>query len=953
MKILGLRLKGFIGVKKGLGLDEINLDFSGLSGLIAFAGMNGSSKTTVLDCMHGYRMLASRKGALRHHVFLRDSEKEFSFEFHGDHYRTLIKIDAESERSEGFIWKNGESLVDGKVTKYDQAIIKLCGSATLFFNSVFCGQGSTRLNDMTTGDLKKLFSEFLRLDKLIEYENTSKQCANMLSAQVEKLEREINILKDDVDNYEASITKLKNIQIDKEKNDQGLAKLTKDLKQAETKLADIQKDIQKNVIIRIQIKGLQDGLDRIDKEISTDQEQSTVENNESFLKINAIDIVLSSLEQASISLQDAKNHKQDHEERLFDLTSDLKLAEINLSDINTNIQKNEVIETQVKGLKDTLDRFEKEIESDQGQSKVEIDNLNAKSQAVALEIVEIEDFLSNEPEIRKAAKNTDTLKSSLEYDLKNLGVAITDLFSFTKAVSEKEKEGADRALAHGKLFAAMENTRDQLFAKIESAKLSATDLDKRDPECKSSTCSFIVSALKTQGDIPKLEEELAVEASTIADMEKAYSDTMNEFNTKIETLRRSEETGKSEKAQLEAKITKTEGELERIKSLAAELPRVETALSRKKDLEGRKSDLINEKNELSEVWEKRITEKNHQKQMAKDSIEKAEANIDADAENDLIIMNDAIDTVKKSIADITDKIKDLSQIIISTNIDISKKEDLEKRKKELTDEEIKFRLTWEHRISDKNAQKKQTKTDIQDAKDRINQDADDNLTSINNEIFLVKEFIVGRTAKITSLSASILSLEKEISQKEQARKGFDLKTAGRDKAIAESTEWTYLKNACGKDGLRALEIDSVAPVITGYANDLLLSTFGPSYTVKFRTQDEETGREIFDILVIREDGSEVLLDNLSGGQKVWGLKALRLAMTLIANEKSGKSFLTALSDEEDGPLDIENAQNFIKLYRAFMISGEFNDCFFISHKFECVAMADRVVEFGKGGITIN
>ncbi|MCK4821721.1 hypothetical protein KA005_38500, partial [bacterium] len=175
MKILKLRLKGFIGVKEGLGLDEIELDFSGLSGLIAMAGSNGMGKTTILDNMHPYRQLASRSRSLKHHTFLRDSSKEFDFEFHGDQYRTLIKIDAESERSEGFIWKNGESLVDGKVTKYDKAIVKLFGSSTLFFNSVFCAQNSKKLDKMTTGDLKKLFSEFLQLDKLVEYENTSKQ----------------------------------------------------------------------------------------------------------------------------------------------------------------------------------------------------------------------------------------------------------------------------------------------------------------------------------------------------------------------------------------------------------------------------------------------------------------------------------------------------------------------------------------------------------------------------------------------------------------------------------------------------------------------------------------------------------------------------------------------------------------------------------------------------------
>ena len=80
---------------------------------------------------------------------------------------------------------------------------------------------------------------------------------------------------------------------------------------------------------------------------------------------------------------------------------------------------------------------------------------------------------------------------------------------------------------------------------------------------------------------------------------------------------------------------------------------------------------------------------------------------------------------------------------------------------------------------------------------------------------------------------------------------------------------------------------------------------------------------------------------------------MRLAMTLISKEKSGKSFTSFFADEEDGSLDGENAQNFIGLYRAFMKAGGFDTGFFISHKPECVAMADHVMIFGNGKIVIE
>ena len=52
MQPLKLTLKGFRGIRDGLGLEEITLDLECLAGdaeLIAIAGANGSGKTTIMD----------------------------------------------------------------------------------------------------------------------------------------------------------------------------------------------------------------------------------------------------------------------------------------------------------------------------------------------------------------------------------------------------------------------------------------------------------------------------------------------------------------------------------------------------------------------------------------------------------------------------------------------------------------------------------------------------------------------------------------------------------------------------------------------------------------------------------------------------------------------------------------------------------------------------------------
>lgn len=55
MQPLSLTLKGFRGIRSGLGRDELTLDFERLAGdaqLVAIVGGNGRGKSTLMECMH-------------------------------------------------------------------------------------------------------------------------------------------------------------------------------------------------------------------------------------------------------------------------------------------------------------------------------------------------------------------------------------------------------------------------------------------------------------------------------------------------------------------------------------------------------------------------------------------------------------------------------------------------------------------------------------------------------------------------------------------------------------------------------------------------------------------------------------------------------------------------------------------------------------------------------------
>lgn len=766
MKILNLRLKNFIGIKKGLNLDEIDLDFSGLNGLIALAGPNGRGKTTILECCQPYARLVSRKGALQYHTFGRDAEKELSFEFQGDHYKTLVKIDSEGGRSEGFLWKNGISEIDGKISNYNKYITNLFGSAELFFNSVFCAQGSKKLSETTTGELKKLFSEFLRLDKLIAYEDTSKQCTNLLTSQASSVERDIESLKIVTDGYAEACDMLTKMRADK--------------------------------------KAL--GL------------------------------------------------------RLPELLEGIGSAEAELSMIQADIQKNEIAKTEISGLETTRSRLLSEIKEDQAQSKLELDELHAKYTTTHLEIVEIDSLLANETEIKDAATARDKLTAAIAKDRITLKDIDREYFAAIGAVAKKEADITECHLSHEKQINEIKKTKSKLKLQLKHSQLKLSDLDKRDPDCVSTTCSFIISALSAQQDIPGIETQLSECTENIVKTEKAYSNIRGRLDSDINNLKEAELASRAKREETDAKIIQLEDNLSKIEALANELPKVETASSKKADLEKLQTENIADGKKKKDFWEKRITDKRKQGELTATIIEQKKAKINSESEKNLSIVTQNIADLKKS---------------------ITKQED-----------------------------------------------------------------------EIASSASDIILKEQEVVRKEQAQDEIADKKIKRERIVGEAADWSYLKNACSAKGLRALEIDSVCPVITNYANELLINTFGPNATISLRTQDDE-GREILDIQILDENGDTVILGNRSGGEQVYALKAMRLAMAMVSKEKSGKNFQTILSDEETGPLDDDNAQKYISLYRTFMEQGGFNTCFYITHNANCVAMADHVLNFEHSRILVG
>ena len=774
MKINKLRLKDYIGIRRGLGLGEIEVDFTGHEGLIAIEGENGRGKTVLLESLSPYNRLASREGALFKHVDSRNAERELSFSYGGHNYRTLIKIDCQSEKQEGFLWKDGKSEINGKITEYNKYIKNLLGSPDLFYSSVFCSQNSAKLSEMTTSELKGLFSEFLRLDRLVDYENTAKQCANVLSAKMGQVDIRIMGLKERLQGSDA---------------------------------------LQAAIVL----------------------ERTTLESHEADLDCKKGELSSYRTEVESLKAIVASNAAA--------------------------IQKKADIQA-------VIDTIEKEIVDINVQAEKELADLRRQYTETEKEGRKYAAVLEKKEGAEGAAERDTTINQELIELLAQESELVKQFEAIREDVEQREKTLAELRLAKSefdsdKELARLEKEITYLKNECRHGEDKIKDLDKRDPECQSKTCSFIIGALQAKDGLADTKNQLQKFVNEHAD-----------------------------------RHTFIKGELEK----CAKLTDSQTAL-----LSEKKKEVVDAKAKINVIRDKKATRQAILKELAS-----------------------------------------LITLLPEIQIAQARQEDAKKSMEELVEKGIATKAAWDKKTREKEKQMGEQDARHKEVNALIDTAAEGKLKGIDGDIQSIEKVELPQLEKkILGIREKIAALQSDLSKMADATAELEKEQEEKGKLTREISEWTYLRSACSKNGLQALEIDGTAPLITSFANDLLSKSFGTLYSVRLLTQDEE-GKEVLNIMVVGEDGEEDLLENKSGGEKVFCLMALRLAMTLLSKEKGGHAFLTAFSDESDGALDPENALNYVAMYRSFMQVGAFENFLFISHRPECRNMADHVLTFENG-----
>ena len=265
IRIDRLRLRGAIGIWKGLGQDEIELDLNRFDpGLIALIGENGRGKSTLIENMHPYPEMLTRPGKLQDHFRLRDSYRDLRFtdERTGGSYRALILIDGQNAtgKAEYHLYRDGQPLTNGRKEDYEAKVQELFGSLALFVRSAFVSQKPPKnhpdLTDATKGEKKALFRELAGLDYLQAYSESAREKAKALQAETEREQGRIQAIEELVAGSGALEDKLADLQVDRDEKAEALALLEDQGREARAVVEGLKAKVDRNREIQGKIEDL-------------------------------------------------------------------------------------------------------------------------------------------------------------------------------------------------------------------------------------------------------------------------------------------------------------------------------------------------------------------------------------------------------------------------------------------------------------------------------------------------------------------------------------------------------------------------------------------------------------------------------------------------------------------------------------------------------------------------
>lgn len=894
MRILKLKLRGATGIRKGLGLDEIEIDFTQFnSGLVALTGRNGCGKTTIMENLHPYRQMVSRDGSLQSHFFLKDSYRILEFEFNGDKYEAKILIDALTGASEAYLahYENSSYWVvfnDGKLTSYDAELEKLLGTPELFFNSVFSGQKSKGIAELKPAERRKLFYELLNLNVYEVYLETAKSELKKEESKLAEIEGEkrsiderlsrLDVLTQEADKLQAEKVKLES-QI--EATQKSIDETTELIRSTEIKIAGLQEKIKQNEELKLKSAEKQIEKNKLQTAYTKDQfdiREMLESAKEEFEETNPLNTEAVKKEETLIIAKHGKEKKEaELKAEISLLTSKLHRIDSDIKDCRLMIAQNE----KLIGRKEEIESAIIELE----RLKSERDELNKNKTALTdKQLLFAQEVTRRKENYNKGDKALDILGNEL------------DKLCDTMTANEKELE--------------------RLTADIQIIERVPCDKET------GSSCQFITKAFNSvnelnliQADQLKLKDEYEEKKATFNELDKELTQIKIELEGFIQTG----EAGFNDMLKdINAKIQKVVFDITQLNKtdwlkLRSELNDAEKNIATLTEKKLGLEEQCKSTNELLAQTQCRLTELNT-------SYEADVKKINAEIE----FLNSQVAEQKKQLEkQFADKLQTLND-----NYEANKQR-IENEIKELEskiDNELGKKLDeTEHSLFE-------FRSDLfynTENKQRLSAD----LTGLLNQFSSV-------TAEIDLLKADQSKLNDLLEKKSTVEK--------------EIKDWTLLTKAFDKTGIPVLKLENSGIEITSVANELL-SIFENKFRIVFETtklkSNKKDVKETFDINIVEDDGVTEI-SNKSGGERVWIETALRLAISILVKEQ-GKNLETLFLDESDGALDVNNAHLYLEMLRNAHDKAKVHNTFVITHRPELIDLMTQKVILRDGYINVE
>ncbi len=278
MKILYIKLKNFIGFKSGLGVNEIEIDFSSSDNrIILLTGENGCGKTTLLSCLNPFSNTGSIDVRNDNSLIIpnKDGYKEIHYQVNNDvykikHYYTPKSTGSHSVKS--YIEKNGIELnPNGNVTSFKDLVKQELDMEQDYLRLMRLGSNVSGFIDAKSTERKSYVGKILEdVDLFLKYHKQTTTTVRELKSITSHTSDKLNKL---------GISSIDNFEKDIKKYEKEVIKLDSSLEDINNKLAITNNELSKLHPDKDRLSTLKSKMKKVDKKIDSDISLNDCESN--------------------------------------------------------------------------------------------------------------------------------------------------------------------------------------------------------------------------------------------------------------------------------------------------------------------------------------------------------------------------------------------------------------------------------------------------------------------------------------------------------------------------------------------------------------------------------------------------------------------------------------------------------------------------------------------------